>query len=99
MPATWLGLPARHGSTEPFPAAARRAVADSQLRRNLRKATGTIRTKRARVVGELDDWEQLRQAGKAIKDRVLCSLDDYLEQFERAATAAGARVHWARDAA
>jgi L-lactate dehydrogenase complex protein LldF len=84
---------------EPFPAAAKRGVADSQLRRNLRKATTTIRDKRARVVGELDDWAELRQAGKAIKDRVLASLDRYLEQFEQAATAAGAQVHWARDAA
>jgi L-lactate dehydrogenase complex protein LldF len=99
MSATWLGLPARHRPTEDFPTAARRAVADSQLRRNLRKATTTIRAKRSRVVGELADWEQLRQAGKAIKDRVLSSLDDYLEQFEQAAIAAGARVHWARDAA
>jgi len=89
----------RHGSKpEPFPAAAKRGVADSQLRRNLRKATTTIRDKRARVVGELDDWAELRQAGKAIKDRVLASLDRYLEQFEQAATAAGAQVHWARDA-
>ncbi|HXJ26100.1 MAG TPA: (4Fe-4S)-binding protein, partial [Streptosporangiaceae bacterium] len=35
---------------EPFPAAARRALADSQLRANLAKATSTIRAKRARVV-------------------------------------------------
>jgi L-lactate dehydrogenase complex protein LldF len=87
------------GKPEPFPVAAKRAVADSQLRRNLRKATTTIRDKRARVVGELDDWAELRQAGKAIKDRVLASLDGYLEQFEQAATAAGAQVHWARDGA
>jgi L-lactate dehydrogenase complex protein LldF len=113
MARTWLGVPgrhrpdtlrpetgARHGEpTEPFPVAARRAVADSQLRRNLRKATSTIRTKRARVVGELDDWAELREAGKAIKDRALAGLDGYLEQFEQAATAAGAQVHWARDAA
>jgi L-lactate dehydrogenase complex protein LldF len=84
---------------EKFPAAARRALGDSQLRRNLRKATTTIRAKRARAVGELADWEELRRAGRAIKDRALLSLDEYLVQFERAATAAGARVHWARDAA
>ena len=98
MALTWLGLPARRGP-EKFPAAARRALADSQLRRNLRKATTTIRTRRAEVVAELEDWEQLRAAGKAIKDQALASLDGYLEQFERAATAAGAQVHWARDAA
>ena len=41
--------------------------------------------------------QELRLAGAAIKDRVLRHLDGYLEQFEAAATAAGAQVHWARD--
>src|SRR5689334_21829861 len=75
-----------HGKTEPFPEAARRALVDSQLRRNLRKATTTIRDKRARVVGELDDWAELRQDGKAIKDQLLANLDTYLVRFEEAAT-------------
>ncbi|HEX6869154.1 MAG TPA: hypothetical protein VF119_10140, partial [Candidatus Limnocylindrales bacterium] len=46
--------------TPPFPVAARTALADDQLRRNLRHATTTIRTKRARAVAERDDWEELR---------------------------------------
>jgi L-lactate dehydrogenase complex protein LldF len=50
-------------------------------------------------VGEVPDWQELRSAGAAIKDEVLLHLDRYLEQFEAAATARGARVHWARDAA
>jgi L-lactate dehydrogenase complex protein LldF len=49
-----------------FPAAARRALADSQLRANLARATSTIRDKRGRVVDELPDWEELRAAGAAI---------------------------------
>ena len=36
---------------EKFPVAARRMLADTQLRRNLGKATTTIRAKRAQVVG------------------------------------------------
>ena len=52
---------------EPFPVAARAALADTQLRRNLGKATRTIRAKRAAVVAELPDWEELRAAGEAIK--------------------------------
>ncbi|MCM3844574.1 (4Fe-4S)-binding protein, partial [Pseudonocardia sp. DR1-2] len=63
MSGTFLGTPA-------FPAAARAALEDSQLRRNLAHATSTIRTKRGSVVGEVDDWEQLRLAGEAIKNRV-----------------------------
>src|SRR5829696_1713326 len=80
-----------------FPEAAKVALADTQLRRNLAHATQVIRTKRNGVVAELDDWQELRLAGAAIKDRVLRHLDGYLEQFETAATAAGAQVHWARD--
>ena len=82
----------------PFAKNASAAVEDSQLRRNLRKATGTIRERRAGLVAETPDWQDLRHAGAAIKDDVLRHLDQYLEQFERNATACGAHVHWARDA-
>lgn len=91
-PVTWLGTPV-------FPTAARAALADPQLRANLRNATHTIRTKRARVVTELDDWEALRAAGEAIKDEVLANLGDHLRRLEESVTARGGVVHWARDAA
>ena len=81
-----------------FPQNAKRAVENSQLRRNVRKATGTIRQRRAGLVAETPDWQELRHAGAAIKDDVLHHLDEYLEEFERNATARGAHVHWARDA-
>ncbi len=81
-----------------FPQNAKRAVENSQLRRNVRKATGTIRQRRAGLVAETPDWQELRHAGAAIKDEVLHHLDEYLEEFERNATARGAHVHWARDA-
>src|SRR5258706_15326050 len=82
-----------------FPQAAKAALANSQLRRNLGKATSTIRAKRAAVVGELPDWEALRDAGSAIKERVMRHLDDYLLQLEAAVERAGGQVHWASDAA
>jgi L-lactate dehydrogenase complex protein LldF len=82
-----------------FPEAARIELANPQLRANLRHATETIRAKRLRAVGELPDWEELREAGKAIKQDVLAHLDRYLLQFEAAVQAAGGQVHWARDAA
>src|SRR6476661_4156226 len=91
MSATFVGMPA-------FPVAARAALADTQLRANLAHATSTIRAKRARVVGEVDDWEQLRLAGAAIKDDVLLHLDEHLLRLEESLTAAGATVHWARTA-
>ena len=89
---TFLGIP-------PFPIAAKKALADSQLRGNMHHATHTIRTKRARVTAELPDWEQLRAAGSDIKDDVMANLGHYLVQLEESLTKAGATVHWARDAA
>ncbi|MEU6860482.1 lactate utilization protein B [Glycomyces sp. NPDC046736] len=82
----------------PFPKAAKVALGMPQLRRNLAHATGTIRGKRAGVVGELDDWERLREAAAAIKADVQRRLPELAIEFERNATAAGATVHWARDA-
>lgn len=84
--------------TPPFPDAARIALADEQLRTNLRRATHTIRDKRARVVAEATDWEELRVAGAAIKDEVLARLPELLVELESNVTAAGGIVHWARDA-
>ena len=82
-----------------FPQAAKVALADTQLRRNLNKATTTIRAKRGLVVGEMPDWEALRAAGSAIKAEVMRHLDRYLLQLEESVTRAGGQVHWARDAA
>jgi L-lactate dehydrogenase complex protein LldF len=102
---TFLGLPtyAPEGvgnlrGDETFPHAARSALKNTQLRRNLGIATSTIRAKRAAVVGELPDWEQLRDAGAAIKADVMARLPELLEQLEAAVTARGGVVHWARDA-
>ena len=82
-----------------FPVAARIELGNSQQRANLTHATHTIRDKRARVVSEVVDWEDLRKAGEAIKNESLQHLDHYLMQLEESLTARGAHVHWARDAA
>ena len=89
--------PLRWGTT--FPEAARAALGNTQLRRNLAHATSTIRDKRAAVVDEVPDWEELREAGSAIKTNVMTNLPDLLVQFEEAFTARGGTIHWARDAA
>ena len=91
MSGTFVGMP-------PFPQAAASSTRDARLRANLTHATHTIRDKRARAVAELADWQQLRAAGAAIKNRTLRHLDHYLEQLEAAVTAAGGQVHWAADA-
>jgi L-lactate dehydrogenase complex protein LldF len=82
-----------------FPDAAGAALRDSQLRRNLSRATSTIRAKREGVVSEVPDWQELREAGRAIKDTTLQSLDRHLSALESAVVAAGGEVHWANDGA
>ena len=82
----------------PFQKAALTLLDDTQLRRNVRNATDLITLKRAAVVGEQDDWQQLRSAASAVKAHTLRYLDHYLLQFEAACAAAGGQVHWASDA-
>ncbi|MBU8819587.1 iron-sulfur cluster-binding protein [Mycolicibacterium goodii] len=100
MSTTFLGTPGLGNlrGDESFPHAARSALANSQLRRNIGHATQTIRGKRLRAVAECDDWEDLRAAGSALKQDVMARLPDLLEQLERNVTARGGVVHWARDA-
>ena len=86
------------GQTPTFEVSARESLRDAQLRRNLGKATQTIRAKRAVAVEEMPDWEQLREAGRALKSRTLRHLDEYLLQLEESVKRAGGQVHWARDA-
>ena len=83
---------------ETFPQAAHRSLTNAQLRRNLGNATRTIRGKRAAVVGEVVDWEELREAGRQLKVHTMANLREYLTQLEQAVTARGGIVHWARDA-
>ena len=102
----FLGMPAHAPrgvgalrGDEPFPAAAAKALGNEQLRRNLGHATRTIRGKRAAVVAEVPDWEELRLAGEALKAATMARLDELLVQLEEQVTARGGTVHWARDAA
>jgi len=81
-----------------FPVAAKCALQNEQLRKNVHHATDVIRNKRALRVAEMPDWEHLRQSAHEIKEQTLAHLDRYLIEFERNCTAAGGTVHWARDA-
>jgi L-lactate dehydrogenase complex protein LldF len=104
---TFLGLPSVHApggvgaleGSEGFATAARRALGDAQLRGNIGRATTTIRGKRAAVVAEVPDWEELREAGRTLKAATMARLPELLEQLEQQVTARGGVVHWARDAA
>lgn len=58
-----------------------------------------LRKKRDAETEDIPEWETLRVLASSIKEHTLTHLGDYLEEFERRATANGMVVHWARDAA
>ena len=78
-----------------FKSRAREKLADRNLQNALNKLQGNFVRGRAQRVAEMDNFEAIRDAASAIRDRVLDRLDVYLEEFERNATARGAEVHWA----
>ena len=78
-----------------FKARAAAALADPQLQRGLAKVDG-FAAKRAEVVREYTgDFEELRAAGAAIRDRGLADLDVWIERFEQEATRRGVTVLFA----
>src|SRR5712691_9087592 len=82
-----------------FPANARAGLADPVLQRALGLARTGFPLRRQQAIERLPEFEELREAGRAIKDHTLAHLDFYLELYERNVTASGGGVHWARDAA
>lgn len=78
-----------------FKARAGAKLADVKLQAALRKLQGNFVKGRADRMLELDNFDAIRDAAAAIRNRTLANLDVYLETFERNATAGGAVVHWA----
>jgi L-lactate dehydrogenase complex protein LldF len=87
------------GMATGHPDAAARFVSDDKRAHWHDQAVWWVRQKRDVASAAVADWEALRAAAAGIKRHALSRLADYLEDFERNATALGARVHWARDAA
>jgi L-lactate dehydrogenase complex protein LldF len=88
-----------HQTAETFDRNAREALSDAQLRGALRNLASTFGERRKVAITTVDDWEGLRERARAVKDETLAHLDKYLAEFADNAERAGARVHWARDAA
>ena len=78
-----------------FRATARAKLADADLQAALTRLQGNFVRGRAERVAEFGNYEELRTAAAAVRDRALTSLDLWLEEFERNAVARGAVVHWA----
>mgnify|MGYP001546592944 FL=1 len=82
-----------------FPQNARRALNDPKLKLALGRLKTHFQVRRAESVDRYGDFENLREAGRAIRDYSLAKLDTLLETFERNVIAHGGHVHWARDKA
>ena len=85
-----------------FKARAGAMLADRGLQANLSQPRDKFVDTRAQAVRDYEqeeggDFEALRAAGEAIRQRVIGDLDSWLEVFEERATASGATVLWARD--
>jgi len=78
-----------------FKATAGVKLSNANLQAALKKLQGNFVRGRADRVAELGNYEEIRAAAAAIRDRALANLDLYLAEFERNATARGATVHWA----
>ncbi|XZE52218.1 lactate utilization protein B [Planctomycetaceae bacterium SH139] len=80
------------------PQAAAEFVANRERTKWHDSALWFVREKRDRAAKSVPEWELLRESAATIKRHTIAKLADYLEQFEAAAQAAGAHVHWANDA-
>ena len=87
-----------HRAEVSHPEAAARFVADLPRTHWHDESLWFVRVKRDRAAAQVPEWERLRELAQGIKAHALANLAQYLEQFERNATRAGAVVHWARDA-
>ncbi len=86
-------------TTLDFKGRAARALDDPQLAGALARAKGHFALGRAAAKARLADFDLLRDRAAAIRRRSIALMPDLLERFEVRATAAGATVHWAADAA
>ncbi|MEY5099229.1 MAG: hypothetical protein RJA36_1948 [Pseudomonadota bacterium] len=77
---------------------AQAALDDPTLKLAIDRTTGNAEKKRAAAVAAFPQFETARDLGQRIKDHVVANLDHYLLEFERNATASGAKVHWAATA-
>ena len=79
-----------------FKANAKAALANRHLKTGLDRTTGLLRTRRKAAMEAFPQYQDVREAGRRIKDHVLDNLDYYLEQFVKNAQGNGCVVHLAQ---
>jgi L-lactate dehydrogenase complex protein LldF len=85
-------------TSDAFTENSRDALANETLQGALAKLSKGFPLKRFNAVTRLDEFDDIRDAGRDIKTDVLNNLDTYLEQFEAQVIKQGGKVHWARTA-
>lgn len=81
-----------------FPKNAHTALADGRLQTALGRLKTHFSLNRRVAIDAYDDFDALREAGRATREYAVTHLDGLLETFEAAVTARGGHVHWAVDA-
>lgn len=84
-------------TSETFDRNARTALKDIHLRGALKNLAQTFGERRKLAITTVENWEDLRETARLVKEETLLNLDKYLEQFAANAERAGAKIHWARD--
>ncbi|EXI61286.1 amino acid dehydrogenase [Mannheimia granulomatis] len=85
-------------NTLPFKQRIEQQVNNEIVRKALVKAQETIGANRQRMVDELGNWEEWRDAAKQIRNHVLANLDAYLYQLSEKITQNGGKVFFAETA-
>src|SRR5262249_36808672 len=72
------------------------ALADTQLRTALDRATSQLGSRRQLALATLDQADAVRDRARAARLKAVSNLAAYLERFEAKLVANGAQVHWAQ---
>jgi len=79
-----------------FPLRVSDALADTQLRTALDRATSQLGSRRLLALATLDNADAMRDRARAARLKAVANLAAYLERFEAKLVANGAQVHWAQ---
>ena len=82
----------------PYQTRIQQALADTDVRAAVEKATGRLAERREQAVGAIDN-ERMRVHARAAREEAIRNLPSLLEQLEHTLTENGSVVHWARNAA
>lgn len=86
-------------SEEQYRAIIHQKLNDSQLRKNLQSVMQTLKKNRKNTIAaRYNNWEELRELGRRVKQNALANLPALLEKFEQNAIKNGFKVHWASSA-